>query len=59
MEQHGFKVGDKVWAKLPDGGGYAGEVVGFTPKRIKVLTEKHSEIVGNYKPENVTKRGGE
>jgi len=55
MNNQEIKIGDPVWVNLPDGGGYAGEVVGFTPKRIKVKTVKLTEVIGNYKPENVTK----
>jgi len=55
MTDQKLKVGDKVSVTLLDGGGYAGEIVGFTPKRIKVKTARAKETVGNYKPENVTK----
>jgi len=55
MTDEMLKVGDKVSVTLPDGGGYAGEIVGFTPKRIKVKTARATDTVGNYKPENVTK----
>ena len=56
MTNQELKVGDEVCVELPDGGGYAGKVVGFTPKRIKVRTVRSVDTIGNYKPENVTKR---
>jgi len=58
MTNQALKVGDKVWVKLPDGSaGGAGEIVGFTPKRIKVKNEFRDCEIGNYKPKNVWKRG--
>ena len=55
MRHQALKVGDQVSVNLPDGGGYAGEIVGFTPKRIKVKTARATDTVGNYKPQNVSK----
>lgn len=58
MKNTNFQIGEQIWVYLADADIWgSGEVVGFTPKRIKInVTCRMTEYVGNFKPESVAKK---
>lgn len=57
MINQDYKIGEQVWVYLADADIWgSGQVVGFTPKRIKVnVTCRMTEYVGNFKNTSVKK----
>ena len=58
MTNTDYKIGQDVWVYLADANIWgSGQVVGFTPKRIKVnVTCRMTEYVANFKSTSVKKR---
>ena len=58
MKNIEYEIGEQVWVYLADADLWgAGEIIGFTPKRIKVkVTCRMHEYVGNFISTSVKKR---